>query len=104
LTQIEAEPGFACRARYDKPGAIPSEHAKGDAIDISSFVLTDNRRIRVMQQDSDIPWRAISYALCGQRPVASLPPSSAPGQIRLTKNICISTGMHGATPYYRICE
>src|SRR5262249_2987276 len=26
LAQIEAGQGFACRARYDKPGSIPSEH------------------------------------------------------------------------------
>ena len=55
LMQIEAGSAFACRARYDKPGAIPSEHAKGDAIDIASFVLADNRRISVKQRDFDTP-------------------------------------------------
>jgi hypothetical protein len=30
------EEGFRCRSRYDKPGLVPSEHAKGDAIDIGT--------------------------------------------------------------------
>ncbi len=47
LAEIETCPGFACTARYDKPGALPSEHAKGDAIDVVSFVLADNRRVTV---------------------------------------------------------
>src|SRR4029077_2191547 len=32
-------------ARYDKPGAVPSEHAKGKAVDIVAFLLADGRRI-----------------------------------------------------------
>ena len=47
LAEIETGPGFACTARYDKPGALPSEHAKGDAIDVVSFVLADKRRVTV---------------------------------------------------------
>ena len=27
----------------DKPGEVPSEHAKRDALDITAFVLADNR-------------------------------------------------------------
>ena len=54
LTQIDTGPGFACTARYDKPGVLPSEHANGDAIDIVGFVLADNRRISVKEQSSDI--------------------------------------------------
>ena len=47
LVEIETGQDFACTARYDKPGALPSEHAKGDAIDLVSFVLADKRRMTV---------------------------------------------------------
>jgi hypothetical protein len=36
---IRLKAAVACRARYDKPGAFPSEHAKGNAVDIAAFVL-----------------------------------------------------------------
>ena len=106
LTQIEAGQAFACRARYDKPGAIPSEHAKGDAIDITSFVLADNRRIPVKQQDIQIfRGRATSFALCGRRLAATSPRSSAqePNSAH-ESHLHFDTGVHGAVPNYRICE
>jgi hypothetical protein len=37
LARIETGEAFACKARYDKPGAVPSEHAKGKAVDIAAF-------------------------------------------------------------------
>jgi hypothetical protein len=37
LARIETGEAFACRARYDKPGAVPSEHAKGDAVDVAAL-------------------------------------------------------------------
>ena len=52
LAEIETGPGFACTARYDKPGALASEHAKGDAIDVVSFVLADKRRVTVKERRS----------------------------------------------------
>jgi hypothetical protein len=55
LAQVQTGSAFACRSRYDKPGLVPSEHAKGDSIDIGSFVLADGRRIPVKQQNFDIP-------------------------------------------------
>ena len=105
LTQIEAGQAFACRARYDKPGAIPSEHAKGDAIDIASFVLADNRRIPVKQQDSDIPrsrdlLRALRTTACGYFTTVLGPGADSAHE----NHLHFDTGVHGATPNYRICE
>jgi hypothetical protein len=105
LTQIEAGAAFACRARYDKPGAIPSEHAKGDAIDIASFVLADNRRILVKQQDSDVPLardliRALRTTACGYFTTVLGPGSDSAHE----EHLHFDSGMHGATPNYRICE
>jgi hypothetical protein len=105
LTQIEAGQAFACRARYDKPGAIPSEHAKGDAIDIASFVLADNRRIAVKQQGSDIPLardlvRALRTTACGYFTTVLGPGADSAHEDHLH----FDSGMHGVTPNYRICE
>jgi hypothetical protein len=105
LMQIEAGSAFACRARYDKPGAIPSEHAKGDAIDIASFVLADNRRISVKQQDSDTPVardlvRALRMTACAYFTTVLGPGSDSAHE----EHLHFDTGMHGSTPNYRICE
>jgi hypothetical protein len=105
LMRIEAGQGFACRARYDKPGEVPSEHAKGDALDITAFVLADNRRIPVKQQGSDIP--AASDLIHALRTTACsyfttvLGPGSDPAH---EAHFHFDTGLHGATPNYRICE
>ena len=105
LAQIEAGQSFACRARYDKPGSIPSEHAKGDAIDIASFVLANNRRIGVKEQASDTPIerdfvRALRTTACGYFTTV-LGPGSDPAH---ESHFHFDTGLHGAVPNYRICE
>jgi hypothetical protein len=105
LTQIEAGQAFACRARYDKPFAIPSEHAKGDAIDIASFVLADNRRIRVKQQDPEIHLasdlvRALRTTACGYFTTVLGPGADTAHE----DHFHFDTGLHGASPNYRICE
>jgi hypothetical protein len=105
LTQIEAGQAFACTARYDKPGAIPSEHAKGNAIDIASFVLADNRRIRVKQEASAVPLardlvRALRTTACSYFTTVLGPGSDSAHE----EHLHFDSGMHGATPNYRICE
>jgi hypothetical protein len=105
LAQIEAGQSFACRARYDKPGSVPSEHAKGDAIDIASFVLADNRRIGVKEQPSDTPLerdfvRALRTTACGYFTTV-LGPGSDPAH---ESHFHFDVGLHGAVPNYRICE
>jgi hypothetical protein len=105
LAQIETGPGFACRARYDKPGEIPSEHAKGNAIDVTSFVLADSRRIPVQQQDSNIPLardliRALRTTACGYFTAVLGPGSDSAHEAHLH----FDSGLHGATLNYRICE
>jgi len=103
LSQIETGSAFSCRARYDKPGAIPSEHAKGDAVDIASLVLTDNHRIPVKQQDSDIERdlvRALRTTACGYFTTVLGPGSDSAH----AEHFHFDTGIHGATANYRICE
>jgi hypothetical protein len=105
LGRIEAGPSFVCTARYDKPGQAPSEHAKGDAIDISSFVLANNRRIHVKQEGSDIPVerdlvRVLRTTACAYFTTVLGPGSDSAHE----EHFHFDTGMHGATPNYRICE
>jgi hypothetical protein len=105
LTEIEAGSAFACRARTDKPGAVPSEHAKGDAIDITAFVLSDNRRIPVKPQASDTRLardllHALRMTACGAFTTVLGPGSDSAHE----DHMHLDAGMHGATPNYRICE
>ena len=48
LVAIQVPAHYACRTRNSRPGARLSEHAKGNAIDISAFVLADGTRITVL--------------------------------------------------------
>jgi lipoprotein-anchoring transpeptidase ErfK/SrfK len=103
LSEIESGSAFSCRARYDKPGAVPSEHAKGDAIDIASFVVADNHRIPVKQQDGDTERdlvRALRTTACGYFTTVLGPGADAAH----AEHFHFDTGVHGATPNYRICE
>jgi Extensin-like protein C-terminus len=103
LSQIESGSAFSCRARYDKPGAVPSEHAKGDAIDIAAFVLDGGRRLRVKGQESDTERdlvRALRTTACGYFTTVLGPGSDAAH----AEHFHFDTGLHGVTPNYRICE
>ena len=105
LAQVETGSAFACRSRYDKPGLVPSEHAKGDAIDIASFVLADGQRIPVKQQNSDIRLstdliHALRMTACGYFTTVLGPGSDTAHE----EHLHFDSGMHGATPNYRICE
>jgi hypothetical protein len=105
LAEVETGSAFACRSRYDKPGLVPSEHAKGDAIDIAGFVLADGRRISVKQQASDAaPSRDLVHALrmtaCGYFTTILGPGTDAAH----AEHLHFDSSMHGSTPNYRICE
>ena len=105
LARIETGAGLACRARYDKPGEVPSEHAKGDALDIASFVLADNRSIPVRQQDSEGPLtrdliHALRMTACGYFTTVLGPGSDTAHEAHFH----FDSGLHRATPNYRICE
>ena len=48
LVGIQVPSHYACRTRNSRRGARISEHAKGNAIDISAFTLADGTRITVL--------------------------------------------------------
>ena len=98
LAEIETGPGFACTARYDKPGALPSEHAKGNAIDVMSFVLADKRRVTVKELDPLVG--ALRMTACGYFTTVLGPGADPQHETHLHLDML----MHGGTPNYRICE
>ena len=98
LAEIETGPGFACIARYDRPGALPSEHAKGDAIDVVSFVLADKRRVTV--KDPDPLVGALRMTACGYFTTVLGPGADPQHEAHLHLDML----MHGGTANYRICE
>lgn len=49
VARIETFGSFSCRRMYGRGEGAWSEHATADAIDISGFVLTDGRRISVLE-------------------------------------------------------
>jgi hypothetical protein len=103
LARIETGEAFACRASYDKPGAVPSEHAKGDAVDIAALVLADGRRIFVKQQDNGTARdfvHALRMTACGYFTTV-LGPGTDPAH---EAHFHFDSGLHGATPNYRICQ
>ena len=53
LRGVQNLDSYECRTRDRISGAKLSEHAKGDAIDVGAFVLTDGRRIKLT--DTSVP-------------------------------------------------
>ena len=105
LALIETGPGFICRTRYGKPGEKLSEHAKGNAIDIASFVLADQTRILVENQPTDSVMsrnliRALRTSACGYFTTILGPGSNSSH----TEHLHLDFGLHGKTANYRICE
>jgi hypothetical protein len=98
LAEIETGPGFACTARYDKPGALPSEHAKGDAIDVVSFVLADQRRVTVKALGPLVG--ALRMTACGYFTTVLGPGADPEHETHLHLDML----MRGGTANYRICE
>ena len=105
LAQIETGPGFACRTRYGKPGEKLSEHAKGNALDIASFVLADQTRILFNDEASDSARsrslvRTLRTTACGYFTTILGPGSNSAH----AEHLHVDLGLHGKTANYRICE
>lgn len=49
LVTVQVAAHYACRTRNHRPGARLSEHATGNAIDISAFILADGTRLSVLK-------------------------------------------------------
>ena len=57
LTQMRVAASYACRTRNSRRGAKISEHAKGNAIDISNFRFSNGDKVEVLTG-----WRGGAYS------------------------------------------
>lgn len=70
IASLQVAASYQCRTRNNRPGGKISEHGKGRAIDIASFVLRDGSRISVLHDwrktnARSQALRAIHEAACG---------------------------------------
>jgi hypothetical protein len=67
LVAIQVPAHYACRTRNSQPGARLSEHAMGNAIDISAFILADGSRISVdeWRGSNGLILRKLHASACG---------------------------------------
>ncbi len=49
LVSMRVAASYACRTRNSRPGARISEHAKGNAIDLSAFTFASGRTVTVLE-------------------------------------------------------
>ena len=105
LADVATGPGYVCRKRNNEATGKLSEHAKGDAIDVSAFVLRDGRSIAVRGADEHSPdvaafLAAIRTTACGYF-LTVLGPGSDGAH---TEHLHLDLGQHGKSANYRICE
>lgn len=55
VTSIATGPGYVCRLRYGADDGFVSEHARGNAIDVSDLTLADDTHISVLDDWSVAP-------------------------------------------------
>lgn len=105
LAAVETGPGYACRKRNNQATGKISEHAKGNALDIAAFTLSDGRRIAVRPVDQPTPdvtnfLAAVRTTACGYFLTVLGPGSDAAH----AEHLHLDLGPHGRTLNYRICE
>lgn len=52
LTGLASAGGYECRSRNRVAGAVPSEHGRGNAIDISAFAVTPGPQLAIASQNA----------------------------------------------------
>ena len=104
LAAVETGPGYVCRNRNNDAAGKLSEHAKGNALDISAVALGDGRRVAIGPADRDTPMAAFLTAVritaCGYFLTVLGPGSDAAH----AEHLHLDLGPHGRSANYRICE
>lgn len=105
LAAIDTGTSFACRNRYDKPGEKVSEHAKGDAIDVTAFALENGERLTVKDSSASdkidgVLMKTFRATGCGYFTTILGPGSNDAHK----EHFHFDMGPHGASANYRICE
>jgi hypothetical protein len=105
LAAVETGPGYVCRNRNNEAAGKLSEHAKGNALDIFAFALSDGRRVAVRPAEPAGP--AVAAFLAAVRTTACgyfltvLGPGSDGAH---AEHLHLDLGPHGRSANYRICE
>ena len=105
LAAVETGPGYVCRNRNNAAAGKLSEHAKGNALDISAFALGDGRRVVIGPADLRAPavaafFAAVRTTACGYFLTVLGPGSDAAH----AEHLHLDLGPHGRSANYRICE
>lgn len=105
VTELVVSSSYVCRTRNNKPGAKLSEHALGNAIDISGFRLKSGDRISVETDwEADTQegkfLQAIHKAACAHFSTVLGPDADTYHKTHFH----LDRGRHGKTGKYRICQ
>jgi len=103
LKSIATGPGIVCRRRVGGAQTRISEHAKGNALDITGFGLSDNRSIQIMselEKSEQLALKALRTAACGYFTTV-LGPGANPAH---DHHFHFDFKKRGKSYNYRICE
>lgn len=103
LASVQTGPGFQCRSRNNQPGAKPSAHGRGLAIDVAAFTMADGHAMAVKPGGSGPPDRAFAAlrrSACGWFTTVLSPGSDA----FHTDHMHLDIERHGSNDRYRICQ
>ena len=105
LASVETGPGYVCRNRNNAATGKLSEHAKGNALDLFAFTLSDGQRVAMRPVDGSAPavaafLAAVRTTACGYFLTVLGPGSDASH----AEHLHVDLGLHGRTENYKICE
>ncbi|WP_162009343.1 extensin family protein [Labrenzia sp. CE80] len=105
LTGLRVGPGYVCRRRNNLPDGKLSEHARGKALDITTFVFADGVEASVAEDwGKDTPeGRALKHLHSGACEVFTtvLGPDADPNH---RSHFHVDIGCHGRNCTYLICQ
>lgn len=105
VTEVLTGPGYVCRHRNGNPDAKISEHAKGEALDVTGFVLSSGARVTVADdwggESREAAFlKAVHSAACGHFTTVLGPEADADH----ADHFHLDRGCHGRDCTYRICQ
>jgi hypothetical protein len=105
MKSISTGPGYECRGRNGDTSAKLSEHAFGNAVDITTIATTDGRTIDIAQaadpSSKDFTaLRSLRTTACGYFTTVLGPGANDAHNAHFHFDL----GMHGKTDRYRICQ
>ena len=105
LEKLATGPGYDCRHRNGDSSAKMSEHAAGDAVDITSMTVADGTTIHMADainpaSPSYAVLRALRTTACGYFTTVLGPGANAAHK----EHYHFDLGIHGKSGNYRICE